>query len=341
MLKLTDVSLTLDKFNLGPINLSVDQKEYLIVIGRTGSGKTTLLKTIAGGYSAQGKIILDEKDVTNEPPEKRNIGYVSQSFTSFDHLNVRGNIEFGLRVRDIQKEEREKLARQMASNLGIDGLLDRSAKTLSGGEQQRVSLARALVTRPKILLLDEPLSMLDPETKRAIIRVFKAIPERYNVPIIHVTHEWDEAYTLADEIAVMDQGKIIEAGAPERIFEAPANYHTAMLVGFENIYKGNATPDDSGSEVQLENGVGLVSNESYLGPVYACLRPEKVKISGTQDGRGLSGTIAEVFRERSGYRLIITTRSFEVTAMAKDKLEKGDAISVIVPRESVHLIPIR
>jgi ABC-type sugar transport system ATPase subunit len=339
MLELIDVSLALGNFNLGPINLSVNQQEYLIVIGRTGSGKTTLLKAIAGAYSSKGRVILEDRDVTAEPPEKRNVGYVSQSFVSFDHLDVNGNIEFGLRIRDIPKEERVQLAWQIAAELGIEYLLNRSARTLSGGEQQRVSLARALVTNPKVLLLDEPLSMLDPETKRSIIRILKTIPARYNVPVIHVTHEWDEAYTLADQIAVMDQGKIIEAGAPERIFDQPANYRSATLVGFENIFKGRAASNGSGSEVQLENGLRLKSSANYSGSVYACIRPERIKISNNQDGEDWSGKIEEVFREQSGYRIIVSRKNFEITVITKDKLLKGDAVAVTIPKESVHLIP--
>lgn len=341
MLKLIDLSLTLGKFNLGPINLSVDQQKYLVVIGRTGSGKTTFLKTIVGAYPSKGKVILDDQDLSPEPPEKRNIGYVSQSFVSFDHLDVNGNIEFGLRIRDIPKQERAKLARQMATELGLESLLNRSPQTLSGGEQQRVSLARALVTSPKILLLDEPLSQLDPETKRKILRVLKTIPERYKVTVIHVTHEWDEAYTLADKIAVMDQGKIIEVGAPEKIFEEPANYPTATLVGFENIFRGNSTRDGSGSRVQLENGLNLASNETFSGPVYACVRPEKIKVARDGDGGDFSGRIMEVFRERSGYRLIVSMKGVEISAATKDKHEKGDDVELLIPKESVHLIEIK
>lgn len=340
MLQLIDVSLALGNFELGPLNLSLNHRQYLIVIGRTGSGKTTLLKTIAGAYSANGKIVLDEKDITAEPPEKRNIGYVSQMFVSFDHLNVCGNIEFGLRVRNIAKEERKRLARQIASDLGVGDLLDRAVRTLSGGEQQRVSIARALVTHPKILLLDEPLSMLDPQTKRTIIRLLRSIPEKFNIPVIHVTHEWDEAYTLADMIAVMEKGKIREVGAPEKIFDEPESYNTATLVGFENIYKGIAVHRNFGSEIRLENGLTFMSSRKYSGPVFACIRPEKIKISNSPKGTDPVGRIEEVFRERSGYRIIISSNKTEFAAVTRDKMVKGETIGFNVAEEDVHLIPI-
>ncbi len=129
----------------------------------------------------------------------------------------------------------------IAREVGIENLLNRMPGTLSGGEQQRVSLARALVTNPKVLLLDEPLSMIDPESKGSIIRLLKAIPEKYNIPVVHVTHEWDEAYSLGSLMAVMYQGRIIELGEAEQIFNQPKNYYTAKLVGFDDMYKGIAT----------------------------------------------------------------------------------------------------
>jgi molybdate/tungstate transport system ATP-binding protein len=339
MLKLLNLSLTLGNFNLGPITLSVNQREYLVVIGRTGSGKTSLLKTIVGAYSAKGKVFLDNEDVTAEPPEKRNIGYVSQSFVFFDHLDVNGNIEFGLRVRDIPKQERLKLATQIASELGIEGLLKRPVATLSGGEQQRVSLARALVTSPKILLLDEPLSMLDPETKGSIIRLLKAIPEKYNIPVVHVTHEWDEAYTLASLIAVLHQGRIIEVGDPEQIFNDPKNYHTAKLVGFHDMHKGVATLTDSGSMIKLENGIELKSRMKIGGSVYACVRPERVKINASNECNNLEGKVVDVFRERFGFRIIININTIEFTALAGSKPSRGDVVTITIPEDSVHVVP--
>ena len=143
MLQIINLNLTLGTFMLNSISLNVDQQEYMIIIGRTASGKTSLLKTIAGAYRpSSGKILLDGSDITTVPPEKRNIAYVSQIFSSFDPKNVRGNIEFGLRARGVPKPEREKLVDGVVKDLGIEHLLDRMPATLSGGEQQRVSLAK-------------------------------------------------------------------------------------------------------------------------------------------------------------------------------------------------------
>jgi molybdate/tungstate transport system ATP-binding protein len=314
----------------------------LIIIGRTASGKTTLLKTIAGAYKpSSGKILIDGSDITKAPPENRNVAYVSQIFSSFDPMNVRGNIEFGLRAKGVPKPKREQLVNEAVKDLRIEHLLSRMPGTLSGGEQQRVSLARALVTNPKVLLLDEPLSMIDPESKGSIIRLLKAIPEKYNIPVVHVTHEWDEAYTLASSIAVIHEGRIIEIGDPEQVFDEPKNYHTAKLVGFYDMHKGVATPTDSGSIIKLENGVELKSHMRIGGSVYACVRPERVKLNTDSEFNKLEGRVVDAFRERFGFRIIININTIEFTALVESKHTRGDIVTITIPEESVHLIPIK
>jgi ABC-type sugar transport system ATPase subunit len=340
LLQIQNVNLTLGAFRLNSISLSVEQQEYLIIIGRTASGKTTLLKTIAGAYRpSSGKILINDVDITALPPEKRNIAYVSQVFSSFDPMDVHGNIEFGLRARGVPKPKREKLVQGIVRDLGIEYLLNRMPSTLSGGEQQRVSLARALVTRPKILLLDEPLSMIDPETKGSIIRLLKAIPEKYNIPVVHVTHEWDEAYTLASRIAVINQGSIVEVGSPEEIFNEPKSYLTAKLVGFYDLHKGAAALTESGSTIKLENGVELRSYVKISGSVYVCVRPEKVKLDAGNGSNKLEGRVVEVFRERFGFRVIINVNDVEFTALVENKPSRGEKIAIAIPEDSVYVIP--
>ncbi len=341
MLQILNINLTLGNFKLNSVTLNVDQQEYLIIIGRTASGKTTILKTIAGAYKpSSGKILIDGSDITTLPPERRSIAYVSQIFSSFDPMNVRGNIEFGLRARGVPKLERKQLINGVVKDLGIEHLLDRMPATLSGGEQQRVSLARALVTSPKILLLDEPLSMIDPETKGSIVRLLKAIPEKYNIPVVHVTHEWDEAYSLASRIAVIHRGRIIEVGDPEQIFNEPRSYLTAKLVGFYDMHKGDATLTISGSTIKLENGLELKSRMKISGSVYACVRPERIKLSTSNEFNTLEGRIVDVFRERFGFRIIININNIEFTALVGSKPTRGDVVTITIPEDSVYVIPV-
>jgi len=341
LLQIINVNLTLGTFKLNSISLNVDQQEYRIIIGKTASGKTTILKTIAGAYKpSSGKILIDGLDITNLPPEKRSIAYVSQIFSSFDPMNVKGNIEFGLKARGVPKPERDQLINGVVKDLEIENLLGRMPVTLSGGEQQRVSLARALITRPKILLLDEPLSMIDPETKGSILRLLKAIPEKYNISVVHVTHEWDEAYSLASRIAVIHYGRIIEEGVPEQIFNEPRSYLTAKLVGFYDMHKGEASPTDSGSTVKLENGLELKSSMKISGSVYACVRPERVKLTtASNQVNTLEGRIVEVFRERFGFRVIININDIEFMAIVENMPPKGDAVKIRIPEDSLYMIP--
>jgi ABC-type sugar transport system ATPase subunit len=340
LFQLLNINLTLGNFKLNSVSLNVDQHEYLIIIGRTASGKTTILKTIAGAYKpSSGKILIDGLDLTMMPPEKRNIAYVSQIFSSFDPMNVRGNIEFGLRARRVPKSQRIQLINGVVKDLGIEHLLDRMPATLSGGEQQRVSLARALVTSPKILLLDEPLSMIDPETKGSILRLLKAIPEKYNIPVVHVTHEWDEAYSLASRIAVIHQGRIIEVGDPEQIFNEPRSYLTAKLVGFYDMHKGDSALTESGSTIKLENGMELKSHMKVSGSVYACVRPERVKLGIGNGFNNFEGRVVDVFRERCGFRIIIDINNIEFTALVGSNHAKGDVVTITMPEDSVYIIP--
>jgi ABC-type Fe3+/spermidine/putrescine transport system ATPase subunit len=169
----------------------------------------------------------------------------------------------------------------------------------------------------------------------------KAIPEKYNIPVVHVTHEWDEAYTLASLIAVIHEGRIIEVGDPEQVFNEPKNYHTAKLVGFCDMYKGVATPTDSGSIIKLENGVELKSHIRIGGSVHACVRPERVKLNADSKSNKLEGRVVDVFRERFGFRIIINIDTTEFTALVESKHTKGDIITITIPEESVHLIPIK
>jgi len=175
--------------------------------------------------------------VTEIPPEARDISYVPQGYAVFDHMSVYENIEYGLRFRGVPSGERRRLVEEIAEDLGIKHLLGRKAVNLSGGEQQRVALARALVVRPKVLLLDEPLSMLDRVTRERIIPLLKELPRRYETTVIHVTHDWDEAYSLADKVFIMNMGRVIEEGDPAQIFERPRSVFTAQFLGFQNVIR--------------------------------------------------------------------------------------------------------
>jgi molybdate transport system ATP-binding protein len=209
LIRLHSLSVDLGGFALKDINLHIAQGEIFALLGSTGAGKTVILEALAGLYAAdEGTIYIGEHDVSNTLPEKRNLGYVQQDYALFPHLSVYKNIEFGLKIKKIAKPERAHKIREISSVLGIEHLLTRSPRTLSGGEQQRTALARALITNPKILLMDEPFSALDYQTKQNMYKMIKKIHRIYGCTIVFVTHDLKEAQELAHRVGVIDKGQL-------------------------------------------------------------------------------------------------------------------------------------
>lgn len=287
----------LEEFRLCDINLDITDGEYFIVLGPTGAGKTVLLETIAGLHQPRkGRILLAGEDVTHAPPERRGTGFVYQDYALFPHLSVAGNIAFGLRLRRMGRGVIEERVTAIGRLLGIEHLLRHVPGTLSGGEAQRVALARALVVEPRLLLLDEPLSALDPETREALQRELGRIHQELGTTTIHVTHDFEEAVALGDRIAVLKEerlgdsrreGRIVQVGTPEEIFRRPANEFVARFVGVRNIFRGEALSEESGYKlVSLDpsagsghRGVEIVAVTELEGPVHASIRPEEVVLS--------------------------------------------------------------
>ena len=207
---------------LGKFRLNAEfemDRGYCVILGPTGAGKSVFLELIAGIIKPdRGEIRINGRDITALPPEKRNIGFVPQDYALFPHLNIYKNIAYGL--RNIEKSEKDRRVREIAEKFGISHLLHRKPATLSGGERQRVALARALVVQPKLLLLDEPLSAVDLRTKEMLMDELKFVQREFNVPVLHVTHDLMEAMLLADEIAVILNGRIVEKGEVKDVFSS-------------------------------------------------------------------------------------------------------------------------
>ncbi len=327
--ELTGVEVDLGSFKLGPIDLRARDGDYIIVMGPNGSGKSTLLKTIAGLYRPiRGRVIIGGRDVTPKPPEERNVGYVPQGYELFDHMTVFENVEYGLRVRGVPKVERVREVYRIADELGIRGLLNRSVRGLSGGEAQRVALARALVVRPSVLLLDEPLSMIDIEGRDALMLILKEIPRKFNIPVLHVTHNRDEAYSLADRIVVLHGGKVVEEGDPDEVFNRPKSLFTANFVGFKNIFKVKVA--DGFAELA---GIRVKVGEAPGGEAYICIRPEWIRLS---DNGPVRGRVKSSIRTYLGYRAVIDIGGVEITALLDRYVEVGREVSLNVSR--VHVI---
>ncbi|MHA1593863.1 MAG: ABC transporter ATP-binding protein, partial [Candidatus Baldrarchaeia archaeon] len=245
----------------------------------SGAGKTLLLECIAGIHVPErGRILIDGEDVTYLPPEKRSVGMVFQEYALFPHMTVWENIEFPLEMRKVSISERKRRVRELLELLRIEELSHRYPGTLSGGEKQRVALARALATDPKVLLLDEPLSALDAPLRRKLRDELRSLQRRLKIPFVHVTHDQVEAFSLADKIAVMRDGRILEIGPPEEIFTSPKNVFVAEFVGFDNIFRGEARREGDLTIIRIGD-ISILSSEPANGSVTVAIRPEDIVVS--------------------------------------------------------------
>jgi len=229
MITIKGLSKGLGNFHLGPLNLEVNDAQILVVLGRNGSGKTTLLNLIAGILQTnEGEIFLDKNLLNGISLEKRKIGYVFQRLYLFPHLDVFSNITFGLQSR--KNSELVIKTKEMISILGIEQLLSRKIQSLSGGEQQKVAIARTLLTKPRLLLMDEPFSNIDVTIKYALIQEIKTIVHDLKIPTIYVTHYANEAFNMADKIMILHNGYVVEDGTKDEIMLKPKAEITKSLI---------------------------------------------------------------------------------------------------------------
>jgi ABC-type sugar transport system ATPase subunit len=280
MIRVRNLWVDLGDFVLQNANLDISNGEYFVILGPTGAGKTVLLESIAGLYSLkEGRIWLDGKEVTKLEPEKRGVSIVYQDQMLFPHLSVRDNIIFGLRIRKIRPSEIEQTLSWLAGLLEIHHLLNRRPETLSGGEKQKVALARALSVKPKLLLLDEPLSALDLSSREILQRELRKIHEQYRVTTVHVTHDFEEAIALADRVAVIGDGCIQQTGTPEQIFRQPGSEFVARFAMVRNIFRGEVVSGEKEDALFYVDGTCLFVVTEHRGKCHASLRPEDIIVS--------------------------------------------------------------
>jgi ABC-type Fe3+/spermidine/putrescine transport system ATPase subunit len=280
VIELQNVQIKTGDFSLEQINLSIARGEYTVILGPTGAGKTVLLESIAGLHNVrQGKIILNGKDVTATVPEERGASIVYQDYALFPHLTVKENIIFGLKVRHITRPKVDNALDWICGIFAVQPLLKRLPFTLSGGERQRVALARALITKPEILLLDEPLSALDAESREDMCFQLKDAHQKLGITTLHVTHDFTEAMSLADNIVVINHGRIVQIGKPAEIFYHPFSEFVARFTMARNIFKGKIVVRDSRVTVFQTDGMEILTASNKVTADYAIIRPEMMQIA--------------------------------------------------------------
>lgn len=330
-LKIENVSKVYDKnIALNHVNLDVQAGEFVCLLGPSGCGKSTLLRLIAGlDTPTEGKIYIGDRDVTGLPPSRRNFGIMFQSYALFPNLTAYENVAYGLRNKKMRNSDIDTRVNRLFDMIKLSNAKNRLPSQMSGGEQQRVALARALATEPDFLLLDEPLSALDAKVRLTLRREICNIQRELNLTTIMVTHDQDEALTMADRIVVMNKAVIMQSGTPEQIYENPENPFVADFIGSINF-------------ISAEEGApyGLVKGKT------AAVRPEKIQISRTEQAGSLRGEIRGI--EFRGFYNRVTvglthvvhgdiTLAVDVPFQAAKtmRFRTGENVWLVIPRDEV------
>jgi putative spermidine/putrescine transport system ATP-binding protein len=292
-------------------SLAVESGQFLTLLGPSGSGKTTILMVIAGFVAPnEGRVLLDGRDITALPPERRDFGMVFQGYALFPHMSVAENVAFPLRVRKLGKANRDAKVRATLDLVQLDRFADRKPFQLSGGQQQRVALARALVFDPALLLLDEPLSALDKKLRAELQDELKALHRRVGRTFINVTHDQEEALSLSDRIAILNHGRLVQMGTPEELYERPATRFVADFLGKSNFIEGEVD-GSSPAGFTLRRGAARVhaTGQAPSGRALLSIRPEKIALltDGAAEENVSDGRITAWSYLGTGYAITVAT----------------------------------
>jgi ABC-type Fe3+/spermidine/putrescine transport system ATPase subunit len=350
MIRIENLQVDLGDFHLKDINLEVAENEYFIILGPTAAGKTVLLESIAGlNPLKNGRIFIGQRDITSLSPEKRGVSLVYQDHALFPHLSVKNNITYGLRLQKSPAAQIQATLDWLNGLLNISYLFDRRPNSLSGGERQKVALARALSIKPAILLLDEPLSALDPETRENVQRELKSVHRAFKSTIIHVTHDFEEAMSLGTRIAVIGEGRIQQTGSPEEVFRHPQSRFVAAFTLMRNIFEGELVRESQ----QLCFKTAGITLEIAAGPFAlkeccAAIRPEDIQIYRETPLSPISNLFQAVLTgivDRGATLTLTLKGEIEVQCLVTRRqfhemcLQPGDNVWLSLNPEFIHIFP--
>jgi spermidine/putrescine transport system ATP-binding protein len=327
------------------VSLAIERGRFFALLGPSGCGKTTTLRMIGGFEEPDaGAIFLGDRPVTGLPPYKRDVNTVFQSYALFPHLSIFENVAFGLRRRKIPRRQIEGRVEEMLALVELEGMGRRKPRQLSGGQQQRVALARALVNSPRVLLLDEPLGALDLKLRKQMQLFLKRIQHELGITFVHVTHDQEEAMTMADAIAVMNRGRIEQLGTPAELYERPRTRFVAGFLGVSNLLAGTVEGLDT---VRLHAGptirVATEALEGHTGRVSVGVRPEKLRLGPGAENR-LGGTVYERAYVGVATELIVDTEAGRLTVYLQNidpgaaGAEPGDPVTLSFGREAAFVV---
>ncbi len=338
------------------VSMDIGKGEFFSLLGASGCGKTTLLRMLAGFESTSaGEIYIDGQPTSDVPPHQRPVNMVFQSYAIFPHLNVADNIAYGLRKQKLSKEKKKELVDEMLELIKLPGYGSRKANELSGGQRQRIALARALILRPKVLLLDEPLGALDKQLREQMQLELRALQRQVGITFVFVTHDQEEALTLSDRIAVMSGGKVLQVDTPEGLYESPSTREVASFIGNMNFFKGTVHRDGKSGKVEAE-GLGSIPisldnlTKPDGAPVQVALRPEKFELLEEKPKSGLfvSGKMDKTayLGERSHYYVslegkpdpVAVSSTNQFVARDDDRWSEGEPVWLSYSPEAVVIL---
>jgi spermidine/putrescine transport system ATP-binding protein len=333
------------------VNLHMPAGEFFSLLGPSGCGKTTSLRLIAGfERPTDGQILLDGVDMAETPPHKRNVNTVFQNYALFPHLSVYDNVAFGLRYKEVAKQDMRKRVLDALALVRLGGYEKRRPSQLSGGQQQRVALARALILNPAVLLLDEPLGSLDAKLRKALQIELKALQEEIGITFIYVTHDQEEALTMSDRIAVMSAGRVVQVGTPHEVYEDPATTYVADFLGVSNLMPAVAEGSDPSGRCRVRLGdfeiTATQGDTDAHGSVKIVIRPERVRLEehGTAGENRVPGMVERVVYVGSIMQLIVRLAPGEtLQAWVQNQgialpFQQGMPVSVYLPAEAVRVL---